>query len=162
MKKTLLALALLGVSTAASADALIYGGASAGQSDINGNTDTSYNIHVGTGILPFIGLEVGYQDHGKFTTNYDNASRDFSAKSYYAAAKPSIDFGPLHVYAKAGVHQYELKGTNYSEKELSTLYGVGVEYFAMGPISLGASYMVYNLKHDDVKTLSLNASIHFL
>ncbi len=51
MKKTLLAVALLSASSAAMADSWIYGGASVGQSDYKGETDTSYSVHVGTGIL---------------------------------------------------------------------------------------------------------------
>jgi len=41
------------------ADSWIYGGASVGQSDYKGETDTSYSVHVGTGILPIIGIEAG-------------------------------------------------------------------------------------------------------
>ena len=61
MKKTLLALALIGASATASADSWIYGGASVGQADLANDSSTSYNVHVGTGILPLIGLEAGYQ-----------------------------------------------------------------------------------------------------
>lgn len=61
MKKTLLALALIGASATASADSWIYGGANVGQSDFGSEDATSYGVHVGTGILPLIGLEAGYQ-----------------------------------------------------------------------------------------------------
>lgn len=164
MKKTLLALALLGASATASADSWIYGGASAGQADLGNESATSYNVHVGTGILPFIGLEAGYQNFGDFgTTQYGNKLiGDLEGSAVYFAAKPSIDFGPLHVYAKAGVHSYELKGTNFKEDEFDTMYGIGAEYFVMGPISLGASYNVFSMKEDDVKNFSINATFHFL
>ncbi|MBA5761664.1 porin family protein [Vibrio sp. 404] len=163
MKKTLLALALLGASATASADSWIYGGASAGQADLGNDSSTSYNVHVGTGILPFIGLEAGYQKFGEFdNVNYDGQSRDLDGSAVYFAAKPSIDLGPLHVYAKAGVHSYELKGTNFKEDEVDVMYGVGAEYFLMGPVSIGASYNVFSLKEEDVKNFSLNATFHFL
>ncbi|MGD8109224.1 porin family protein [Vibrio sp. TRT 21S02] len=167
MKKTLLALALIGASATASADSWIYGSASVGQGDMGGDSSTSYNVHVGTGILPFIGLEAGYQNHGEFTNiTYGNlAGINLEGRSVYFAAKPSIDFGPLHVYAKAGLHSYELKGingTNFNEDEIDTMYGVGAEYFIMGPISLGASYSIYSMKEEDVKNFSLNATFHFL
>ncbi|WP_155488887.1 outer membrane beta-barrel protein, partial [Vibrio harveyi] len=98
MKKTLLAVALLSASSAAMADSWIYGGASVGQSDFKGETDTSYSVHVGTGILPIIGIEAGITQHGEFKI----AGQETKLTSYYAALKPSIDFGPLHVYAKGG------------------------------------------------------------
>ncbi|PSD41881.1 outer membrane beta-barrel protein, partial [Vibrio sp. V02_P2A34T13] len=103
MKKTLIALALISTSSMAFADSWIYGGASVGQSDLNGKSGTSYNIHAGTGILPLIGLEAGYTDHGKFEVT---ATNEIAASSVYFAVKPSIDFGPLHVYAKGGLHSW--------------------------------------------------------
>ncbi|TFH93492.1 outer membrane beta-barrel protein [Vibrio ouci] len=165
MKKTLLALALIGASATASADSWIYGSASVGQADLGNESSTSYNVHVGTGILPFIGLEAGYQNFGDFdNVNYGGVVRDLEGSAVYFAAKPSIDFGPLHVYAKAGLHSYELneKGGSFKEDEVDMMYGVGAEYFVMGPISLGASYNVFSMKEEDVKNFSLNATFHFL
>ncbi|MCY9844727.1 outer membrane beta-barrel protein [Vibrio caribbeanicus] len=165
MKKTLLALALIGVSATASADALVYGGASAGQSNLGGESSTSYNVHVGTGILPFIALEAGFQDFGEFkNATYDNVKRDLQASAVYFAVKPSMDFGPLHVYARAGLHSYELKGKNsgFNEDEIDMMYGVGAEYFAMGPFSLGASYNVFSMKKENIENFALNATFHFL
>lgn len=163
MKKTLLALALIGASATASADSWIYGSASVGQADLGNESATSYNVHVGTGILPLIGLEAGYQNFGDFDNiTYGNFTGDLDGSSIYFAAKPSIDFGPLHVYAKGGIHSYELKGNGFKEDEVDMMYGVGAEYFFMGPISVGASYNVFSLKEDDVKNFSLNATFHFL
>ncbi|SDH11518.1 Outer membrane protein beta-barrel domain-containing protein [Vibrio xiamenensis] len=166
MKKTLLALALIGASASASADSWIYGSASVGQATLNGESSTSYNIHVGTGILPFIGLEAGLQNYGDFdNVRYDGAVRDLKGTSYYVAAKPSLDFGPLHVYAKAGLHAYTLESQHndgYKEDDIGIMYGVGAEYFMAGPISVGASYNVYSFKEDDAENFSLNATFHFL
>ncbi len=85
MKKTLLALALVGASTSAFADAWLYGGVSAGRADYNDNSDTPMGFHVGTGILPIIGVEGGYWKHG----NFDNDSKTGYAElgSWYAALK---------------------------------------------------------------------------
>ncbi|WP_100751862.1 outer membrane beta-barrel protein [Vibrio salilacus] len=164
MKKTLLALALISASTTVSADSWIYGSASVGQADLGNESSTSYNVHVGTGILPLIGLEAGYQDFGDFkNVNYGGVTRDIKGSGVYFAAKPSIDFGPLHVYGKAGLHSYELTGNGgFKEDEIDIMYGVGAEYFVMGPISLGASYNVFSMKEEDVKNFSLNATFHFL
>lgn len=159
MKKTLLAVALLGASSAAMADSWIYGGASVGQSDYKGETDTAYSVHVGTGILPIIGIEAGVTQHGEFDIN----GYDTKLTSYYAALKPSIDFGPLHIYAKGGIHQWdkEVKGGS-DDDDVDLMYGVGAEYFIFGPLSVGASYMNYTVGKDDVDTFSVNASLHFL
>lgn len=159
MKKALLAVALLGASSAAMADSWVYGGATVGQSDYKGETDTSYSVHAGTGILPIIGIEAGVTQHGEF--NIDG--QDIKLKSYYAALKPSIDFGPLHIYAKGGFHQWD--GTvegGTDDDGLDIMYGVGAEYFVFGPVSIGASYMKYTANDEDIGSFSLNASLHFL
>ncbi|MDN3610287.1 outer membrane beta-barrel protein [Vibrio ostreicida] len=165
MKKTLLALALLSASATASADSWIYGSASVGQADLGGESTTSYNVHVGTGILPILALEAGYQNLGEYdNVTYGGLNRvNLTGSSIYFAAKPSLDFGPLHIYAKGGLHSYDIKADGgFNEDEIDVMYGVGAEYFVMGPISLGASYSVFNMKEDDIKNFSLNATFHFL
>ena len=160
MKKTLLALALASFTTTASADALIYGGAMVGQSDYDGETSTSTEIHIGTGLLPFIGIEGGYIDHGSF----DVAGGELNASSLYAAVRPSIDFGPLHIYGRAGLHSWnsDISGTTVEDDGIDPMYGVGVEYFLFGPIAIGAGYHVYKMDDEDVKNFSLTATFHFL
>ena len=159
MKKTLLVVALLSASSAAMADSWIYGGASVGQSDYKGKTDTPYSVHVGTGILPILGVEAGVTQHGKFKV----AGKETKLTSYYAALKPSIDFGPLQLYAKGGFHQWDKKVSGgKNDDDFDLMYGVGAEYAIFGPVSIGASYMNYNTDKDDVGTFSLNASLNFL
>lgn len=160
MKKTLFALALLGASATASADSWIYGGVNVGQSDFMGDETTSYGVHAGTGILPLIGLEVGYQNHGEFKRH----GVTFDADSVYFAVKPSIDFGPLHVYAKGGLHKWDVSSNvaGLSDDDVDLMYGVGAEYFLFGPVSVGASYNIFEMDKEEVKTLSLNATFHFL
>ncbi|ELS0751246.1 porin family protein [Vibrio vulnificus] len=165
MKKTLLALALIGASSTAMADSWIYGGASVGQSDYKGESDTSYSLHVGTGILPIIGIEGGITQHGTFGIDYSGTKRDTKLSSYYAALKPSIDFGPLHIWAKGGLHSWDKEVTGLSSSNddgVDIMYGVGAEYFIFGPLSVGASYMNYTMDKDDVGIFSLNATLHFL
>ncbi len=76
-KLSLLALALC--STSALADSWLYAGGQIGQSDIDSENDTTYGIHVGTGILPLIGIEVGYFNHGQVDLNLagDRGDVDF-------------------------------------------------------------------------------------
>jgi len=157
MKKILLALALSGVATTAAADSWLYAGANLGQSDIGGESATATGFHVGTGILPIIGLEAGYNYHGKVTnTEYS---------SYYFAVKPSIDLGPLHVYGKAGVHSYKANSINTGTATLDgtkAMYGVGVEYFMFDMLSVGGSYQNFQFEDSNIGSFNLTATFHFL
>ncbi len=161
MKKTLLALALLGASSTAMADSWLYGGASVGQADFNDESATSYSVHAGTGILPIIGIEAGITNHGEF--EFTGGRKD-KVSSYYAALKPSIDFGPLHIYARGGLHTWELDSTTNSADDdgIDMMYGVGAEYFIFGPFSVGASMMNYTVDSEDITSFNLNATFHFL
>lgn len=167
MKKTLLALALLGCSATASAESLIYGGVDVGSSDLGGDSSTSYGVHVGTSLsmTPFLGLEAGYQDFGKFdSSNYDNTSGELKANTKYIALRPSLELGPLQVYAKAGLHDYEIESTSgsYNQSEVDGFYGLGAKYSIMGPLTIGASYNNFNFKNDDMKSFNVSIDFHFL
>lgn len=156
MKKTLLALALLGVSASAAADSWLYGGASVGTADFNGSDGTAYNVHVGTGILPIVGIEAGYNrfdDFGKHNTSFDDV---------YLAAKPSMNFGPLQVYAKGGVHHWDMDSNQGGDSDYDMMWGVGADYAVFGPLSLGVNYMNYEVDHDNIETFNLTASFNFL
>ncbi|WP_165311310.1 porin family protein [Vibrio ziniensis] len=160
MKKTLLAVALIGASTTAFADSWIYGGATVGQSNYKGESSASYNVHVGTGILPIIGVEAGYTKHGDFDLG---AGSDTSLSSLYLALKPSIDVGPLHIYAKGGLQSWksEVDGSK-TDDGVDIMYGIGAEYSVMGPFTVGASYNNYTIDNDEVDSFSLSATFHFL
>ncbi|KKX81052.1 outer membrane beta-barrel protein, partial [Vibrio parahaemolyticus] len=135
MKKSLLAVALLGASSAAMADSWIYDGSTVGRSDYKGETDTTYSGRVGTGNLPIIGIVAGGTQHGEFTVN----GQDTRLTSYYAELKPSIDFGQLHVYAKGGIDQRGKKAKGGKDDDhFDLMYGVGAEDFIFGPMSVGA------------------------
>ncbi|MDG3088175.1 porin [Vibrio hannami] len=160
MKKTLLALALTGVATTASADSLVYGGVMFGQSDMGDESSTATSLHVGTGILPIIGIEAGYTDHGSFDTPLVG---DTDVTSTFLAVRPSIDLGPLHIYARGGVHKWDFENSAVKDDGTDIMYGVGAEYFLFGPLAVGAGYNVYQLKdREDIKQFSISATIHFL
>ncbi|MGL6257818.1 outer membrane beta-barrel protein [Vibrio sp. WXL103] len=152
MKKTLLAVALLGMSASAAANSLVYGGVSIGQSDLDGNTDTAYNIHAGTSLfpLPFVGMELGYTDHGTL------AGDDID--SLYFALRPSIGFGPLRLYGKAGAHSWQAD----SDDGFDAMYGFGADYQVFGPVNVGAEFMFYNVGKEDISNFALTASFNFL
>ncbi|SJL83071.1 outer membrane beta-barrel protein [Vibrio palustris] len=158
MKKTLLALALIGASTSAFADSWIYGGASIGSAEISGvDGGTAYNIHAGTGILPFIGVEGGLN---KFD-DFDHRS-DLSFNSTYIALKPSINFGPLQVYAKGGLHKWDQDSDFGNDDGYDVMYSVGADYEVFGPISVGANYSNYTMDNDDMESYNLTVSINIL
>lgn len=158
MKKTLLALALASVSVTATADSLIYGGVQAGSADYAGDSSTVYGAHIGTGILPFIGLEMGAWNLG----SYDVAgagSVDVSSVNF--AVKPSIELGPLHVYGKAGLHSWEEKGA-FKDDGVDPFFGLGVEYNIFPMFTLGAGYNNFTVGNENIDFASVNLTVHFL
>lgn len=163
MKKTLISLALMMASSVSYADSLVYGGASVGESSFGDGTASSFNIHAGTGILPFIGVEAGLNRSGEMDTA---AGQTTEINSGYVALKPSIDFGPLHIFAKGGLHRWdetiETSAGIAEDDGVDIMYGVGAEYFLMGPISFGASLQTYIVDGEDLTNFTLNGTFHFL
>lgn len=154
MKKTLLALALASVSVTATADSLIYGGVQAGSADYAGDSSTVYGAHIGTGILPFIGLEMGAWNLGSYDVAGDVSSVNF-------AVKPSIELGPLHVYGKAGLHSWEEKGA-FKDDGVDPFFGLGVEYNIFPMFTLGAGYNNFTVGNENIDFASVNLTVHFL
>ncbi len=164
MRKTLLALAILGSSTAAIADPLFYAGISAGRSDFEGNDKTNYGIYAGTGLLPLLDLEAGYVEQGKFAMTGGNVK----ISSLYAAVRPGIHVGNMHVYAKAGVHSWssntDRSVTDFKKNDSSVdvMYGVGVEFDVFGPFALGVNYTNYRINSENLGTYNATLSFNFL
>ncbi len=159
MKKALLALALLGASSTAMADSLVFGGATIGDSEYKGKSSESYSVYAGTGLLPILGIEAGITHIGEFDVDGTETTLD----TYYAALRPSIDLGPLQLYAKGGFHKWEAEVDGGSDDDgYDMMYGIGAEYYIFGPISVGASYTNYTVDDENVDTYSLSAIFHFL
>lgn len=167
MKKTLLALALASVATTANADSLIYGGAQFGSAETEApgsstatDESTVYGAHVGTGLLPFIGLEAGIWNLGSYT--YSNGVKaDYS--SVYFAVKPSLDFGPLHVYAKAGLNSWSAEYNTVADDDgYDPYYGVGAEISVFPMLTIGVGYNNFDVADQTIDFVALNATIHFL
>ena len=157
MKKTLLALALASVSVTAAADSLIYGGVQVGSADFSGDSSTVYGAHIGTGILPFIGLEMGVWNLG----SYDFAGKTTDVTSINFAVKPSIDFGPLHVYGKAGMHSWKADGFA-KDDGLDPFFGLGIEYNIIPMFTIGAGYNNFTVGSENIDFASVNLTVHFL
>lgn len=164
MKKTLLALALMGAASPALADSWLYAGVNYGTADFNksgtGNEGT-YGVNIGTGILPFIGVEAGYWDLGKA------AGSDLT--TVYAAIKPSINVGPLEFYGKLGTNKYDVgAGEKFKDDDgYDFMYGAGVEYtvldgIPLGSLSVGLAYNHFGFDQVDANTYTLSATFHFL
>lgn len=137
-----------------SADALIYAGANAGYAQSGSSGEFAYGLHLGTGIIPFVGIEAGYWDFGSF--------HGVDSSSLYLAAKPCIDVGPFHLYAKGGITRFDQDGPDGSNDGVDLMYGLGAEYFMSRTVSLGASYMNFGQDGDAVDTFTLSATFHFL
>ncbi|MGO2508208.1 MAG: outer membrane beta-barrel protein [Vibrio hibernica] len=164
MKRTLLALALATVATSASADSWLYAGANYGVADYTENgTDSHsvYGLNVGTGILPFIGVEAGYWDLG--------SSHGSDLTALYLGIKPSINVGPLEFYGKLGANKYDVTSgsTKESDDGYDVMYGAGVEYTVFdslpgGSLSLGLAYNSFGFDKFKANTYTVSATFHFL
>ncbi len=164
MKKTLLALALMGAASPALADSWLYAGVNYGSADYSGSSadsDGTYGLNIGTGILPFIGVEAGYWDLGK--------AQGSDLTTVYAAIKPSINVGPLEFYGKLGANKYDVgAGDHFKDDDgYDFMYGAGVEYtvldgIPLGSLSLGLAYNHFGFDKLDANTYTLSATFHFL
>ena len=159
MKKIFLALVLASVSATAAADSFVYGGFQVGKGSYKGDDATSYGIHVGTGIIPFVGLEVGYWDFGDYDYGADQKA---DITSFNFSLKPSIDFGPVHAYGKVGIHKWQADGSSVSDNDFDIIYGAGLEYKVLDVFSIGLGYNNFVVGDENIDFVSLNTTFHFL
>ncbi|GAM58468.1 hypothetical protein JCM19231_3074 [Vibrio ishigakensis] len=159
--KHALAIGLIAASSSAMADSWLYAGGSVGSSSFDSDNTSTFGFHVGTGILPIIGIEAGYWNHGKFEIN----NEDYDFDSFYAAIKPSVDLGPVHLYGRLGAHTYSgnVPG-DYDGKDdgVDLMYGVGAEYFVIDMLSVGVGYQNFEFDKTNIDSWTLNATFHFL
>lgn len=163
MHKALLMFLALGASSAVMADSLIYAGIAGGRSDFNSSNDTNYGIYVGTGLLPILDVEAGYSELGKFAAT----GGDVSLSSVYAAVRPTFNVGSLQLYAKAGIHYWDLDAgsrvVNFKDdSKYDLMWGIGAEYAVFGPVSLGVSYTNYRIEEKNLGTAKLTVSMNLL
>ncbi len=143
------------LSTTAFAGSLIYTGVDVGYATKGSSDNSTYGFHVGTNLIPLLGLEVGYRDFGSF------GGTDYS--SYYAAIMPRLSLGSFQVYLKGGVNMYDMSPSiGKSNDGTDLLYGAGANYFASDMISIGASYTKFGFEGDDVDTFALVVTLHLL
>lgn len=158
-KMTIMAM-LLALSSNVWADSLVYGGLSAGSSEFDHDNSLSYGIFVGSGLVPWVGGEIGYINHGKF----DLPSGRIRAESAYAAIKPNLNIGALQVYAKLGVNSWVLEGDQgviiHDDDGVDKMWAVGADYSVLGPLALGIEYVNYTVGHRDVSTINATATFY--
>lgn len=145
---------LVALSSNAKADGLVFAGASLGYADIGSSDSTAYGFHLGTGLIPFIGLEAGFWDFG------DMQRADFT--SYYFAAKPTLKLGSFQMYAKGGVNIYDKDSSiGGSDDGTDIMFGLGGDYYLNRMFSVGAAYTNFGFGDDDIDTLAVTATFHF-
>lgn len=154
-----LAVSLGALSFPTMADSWFYGGASAGVSEYKHENALAHTFYLGTNIIPWIGIEGGYADFGRYKLEGGHVELD----SVYGAIKPHVDFGPLELYAKGGVQSWVREGFDDTriedDDDLDSFWGIGANYSFMGPISLGLEYSNYKIGNDSVSMLNATASI---
>ncbi|UJF17464.1 porin family protein [Vibrio sp. SS-MA-C1-2] len=136
-----------------SKDPLVYVGGSFGTTEFDqtgwGSDDwSSYGAYVGTGILPVVDIEAGYQNFGNFSS-YDSNS---DAETLYLAARVGMSLGPIGVWGKAGVHSFSLndvsisdQAQNIDEDDTDFMYGIGANFYATDHVAVGVSYTIFEL-----------------
>ncbi len=160
MKKILLGFAFAFLPLAAQADSWIYGGASVGSSTLEEETSLAHSFYIGSGIMPWVGIEGGYTEHGKF----DLYGGEITAESVYGALKPNLNFGPLQLYAKVGVHSWLYSGeTNVTVQDddgLDMMWAVGADFSLASPIALGIEYVTYTVADAELSSVNATATLY--
>jgi hypothetical protein len=174
MRKTFAMLALLGFGSAAmAADNGVYLGASIGQADAEvregpvrfDGDDTGFKIIGGLRPLDWLGIEANYVNFGKI----ENRGYKLDADAFAAYAVGFLDVGPIDLFAKGGVVNYDasvsrrgVRGRLLSDDGTDLAYGVGVQ-FRLLSLSLRAEYEVFKADRlDDMNLLSVGFTYTFL
>lgn len=178
MKKLLIAALVAGSSFNVIADTNAYIGLNAGQASLDGQKDVGVGAYVGANLLSFLGVEIGFQGHGKqeelWLPENDLVNiKDVSQfDSFYFALKPQVMVGPVQLYAKLGRHAWsgettlEIDGktehTYETESGHGYMYGVGADYFFSEGLSAGVLAQKYETKYGNVEHIGVNFTLHFM
>jgi OOP family OmpA-OmpF porin len=185
MKKTLIALAIAAATTPAwsqQAPSKFYAGASLGQSKFKGacdfdsgialsnckDSDTAWKIFGGYQFTPYLGLEVGYNDFGRISSD---ASVVFGGSTFAGNAKieatafeltgiGSLPLGhQFSLYGKLGVYYAETKSSadirqttapfasgsaSASDNNTNLTFGFGARYDIMRNIAVRAEWQRFS------------------
>jgi hypothetical protein len=131
--------AVSAASSAMAADSGFYVGGGVGQATVNDEvpaigdideSDTAWKAYAGYrfgGFIPLLDLagELTYRDFGK----PEGTNFEYDASGYDASALGIVTLGPIDLFARVGVGQYDVEqvvnGVSSDDDGTATLYGVG-------------------------------------
>ncbi len=136
--------------------------------------NTAWKLFAGVKPLPFLGVEANYMDLGSDTHRFgfagfsDRAHADGHAFSAFAVGFVPLPIPFVDVFAKAGLARWDLSG--HTDSSLFAIddhgtdfaWGLGAQT-RFGALGLRLEYEQFNVRNTDgAKTVSLDASFHFL
>ena len=152
----------------AGTDSGLYIGAGAGNATVKESgldeSDSAYKLFAGynIGFIPLVDLamEFSYVDFGK----PENANGSVELSGIDAFGLAGYSFGPLGVFAKAGIVSWNsdatFGGSTTSDSGTDTAYGVGAR-FAIGSFAVRAEYEFFDLDDTDLDMVSVSGVFTF-
>jgi OOP family OmpA-OmpF porin len=168
LKKTLIPLILLVMSSAASASGTGYLGIGWGQSSIDikadnfgpgfsasvSDSDTSFKFFGAYMLSGNLAMEAGYNDFGSFGANYtdgtDAVSEKTDAGALHFALVGSVPVGQASLFAKLGLARWHVDYSmasniaiyngSASASAIDPMYGLGVQYELADALMLRAEF----------------------
>lgn len=170
----LVALTSLPLVSWAGDDSGIYIGASVGQSSVEADFDSSFNLDdddnghkiffgYNFGLIPFLdlALEADYREYGKF----GNGDINTEVVSSEIFGLVGFNFGLIGVFGKLGYSDTDLDSAvgniNLDDSESATAYGIGAK-INLGSFGIRAEYEELDLDAvDDLNMISVGATYTF-
>lgn len=170
----LLAFASLPLVSWAGTDSGFYIGASVGQTSVEDNFDSSFNVKdddnghkiffgYNFGLVPFLDLavEADYREYGKFGNNVINT--EVTSSEIFGVV--GFNFGLIGVFGKLGYSDTDLESAagsiNVDDSESATAYGIGAK-MNFGSFGIRVEYEELDLDAvDDLNMISVGATYTF-
>jgi len=165
---------LLAAGAAGAADNGIYIGASVGQSnvaidnlsgissaDFKGD-DTGYKLIAGIRPLDWLAVEASYVNFGKPEDTVAGTKVKAEGDGISAFAVGFLPVGPVDLFLKGGLINWDSKLAGFDENGTDFAYGVGAQFRILG-LSLRAEYEIFDAKDvKDLNMLSIGVTYTFL
>ena len=175
MQKFLTAIALCALTTPVlAADNGFYLGASLGRTTLKDDigpvrfngTDTGFKVIAGFRPLDWLGVEANYIDFGKPDDDVAGTTVKADGNGVSAFAVGFAAVGPVDLFAKAGLVNWDAKlrasSLNFSQDQDGTdfAYGAGAQ-FRLGSLGVRAEYEKFNADVHDLNMLSVGVTWTF-